>query len=72
MMIGLIPIIVGIIRGTTFVLMRKTTAKHVFLIEILDCINAILSTSLADVQVLESNFSPSWVFDIGDNISRTS
>ena len=72
MMIGLIPIIVGIIRGTTFVLMRKTTAEHVFLIEILDCVNAILSTSLADVQVLESNFSPSWVFDIGDNISRTS
>ena len=72
MMIGLIPIIVGIIRGTAFVLMRETTAKHVFLIEILDCINAILSASLADVQVLESDFSPSWVFDIGDNISRTS
>lgn len=72
MMIGLIPVIVGIIRGTAFVLMRKTTAKHVFLIEILDCINAILSASLTDVQVLESDFSPSWVFDIGDNISRTS
>ena len=71
-MIGLIPVIVGIIRGTAFVLMRETTAKHVFLIEILDCINAILSASLADVQVLESDFSPSWVFDIGDNISRTS
>lgn len=71
-MIGLIPVIVGVIRGTAFVLMRETTAKHVFLIEILDCINAILSASLADVQVLESDFSPSWVFDIGDNISRTS